>query len=84
MSAAPKYVVRYTYPGTAGGKPVGVVYVQALRDSIPDYPDDVFTYTKELAGATRWEYEDAVEAIRMKHWPDGALVLAGEAAQVLP
>lgn len=84
MNNATKYVIRYTYPGTTSGKPVGQVYVQAVRERIPGFPMEAYSYTKSVDDATKWSYDEGVVALRTHYWTRAALVLAGEAERLLP
>lgn len=77
-------VIRYTYPGTVNDQPVGDVYVKRVADTIPGYPPDVFSYTKDPAEATQWPSVDhAVDELMRRHWNNAKAVPLDEAT-VLP
>lgn len=68
------YLIRYDYPGTTNGQPVGAVYVER----IPWAGEGVYSYTRDPQEATVWDTAEAAEAeARGKHWPD-RMILALE------
>lgn len=77
-----EYLIRYRYPGTTNGKPVGDVYVQAISASISP---GSFSYCKEPEHATRWPDQDAAELeLARRTWRhNGGHVVALEDAEVL-
>lgn len=67
------YVIRYRYPGTVQGDPVGVVY--AVKCS---WGRDVWSYEKHPAHAEWFPTEAEAEAERVKHsWPESAVEFVG-------
>lgn len=58
------YLIRYTYPGTRNGRPVGDVYVTG-----PHFGTDIWSHTYEPSKAARWRTRaEAEAALRDKRW----------------
>jgi hypothetical protein len=70
-----KYAIRYRYPGSDRGVPVGIVYALRVRDVIPGYPRDVWSYSTDPKSATRFSSRDEAEQEAAHHnWPESAVV----------
>lgn len=79
-------LIRYTYPGTTNGRPVGEVYALRLPESLVGRRGG-FSYAKDPAQATAFTPSEAAALIR-EHgersvWP-GAQAVPLDAAEVLP
>ena len=69
--SAERWVIRYRYPGTVSGRPVGWVYALHL----PEIGPGVWSYTTERDAATTFDSE--AEAERVGHhmwWPNATAV----------
>lgn len=74
------FVIEYEYPGTTNGRPVGKVYARSLRNDIPDYPEDVWSYVKNPADATVFSTRaEAEREVQRRHWPRARVWDATEA-----
>lgn len=72
-------VIKYDYPGTTNGEAVGPVYVQRVADVIPNYPEDVFSYSKNHQEATKFRESVALREISKRYWPNAKIVSLKEA-----
>jgi hypothetical protein len=84
ISGGDSFVIRYRYPGSAGGTPVGLVYAQEQRALGPS----VWSYTKDPGKATAFGTAEEAEATiaprrRRGSWPE-ATVIALADAEPLP
>lgn len=67
------WVIRYRYPGTTNGQPVGLVY--AVECTGPAFTPGTWSYAKAPEDATRFDTrEDAETVARTKHWPEATAV----------
>jgi hypothetical protein len=63
-----RYVIRYRYPGTANGSPVGIVYALDIAHLSGR---GAWSYVKDPREATMFDSEEAAErVIDGKHWPE--------------
>jgi hypothetical protein len=67
-----KYAIRYRYPGTENGTPVGVVFALDAGDIAPG----VWSYAKDPREATLFDTaEDAERTLAQHHyWPEAQVV----------
>lgn len=66
------FVIRYRYPGTVNGRPVGYVYALNCSYLSPG----VWSYAKDPEDASMWHTREEAEAELAGHrwWPEAAVV----------
>jgi hypothetical protein len=73
-------VIRYTYPGTTNGQPVGDVYVTG-----PHFGGDIWSHTYRVSEAAKFTAEDAARKLVEKSWRrNGGRAVPVEEAEDLP
>jgi hypothetical protein len=66
-----RYVIRYEYPGTVNGQPVGTVYALDISDLSPGS----WSYSKKPESATLFDSYEQAQKVREKHrWNYSAVV----------
>ena len=69
------FVIRYDSFSIVNGKRVGIVYVQRVADIITGYDKEVYSYTYDIAKATRWDGRAETEAlVRRARWNAAEIV----------
>jgi len=75
------YVVRFRYPGTTSGAPVGLVYALDIGHLWPG----TWSYVKDPAGATHFDTLEDAERVSRRRYPwHEATVVPMEDAEILP
>lgn len=79
-----KVLIRYNYPGTTNGKPVGEVYVTDVYGG--GVNDIAFSHTYDPAKALRFTREQAADALSYRSWRhnNGRIVPLSEAVNLTP
>lgn len=65
------YVIRYIYPGTTNGKPVGLVFITG-----PHFGQDIWSHTKKVAEAATWDtFEEAYQELSRRSWRHNSAIV---------